>query len=180
MQANSTYIKVNHILSLVSDSTINLNKSDLAEHILENNLGPFFYYRRDTDGSIQQFPCNQLTILEKIDFCFDLDLLENESNCTLTDSYGKDAVDPSKNYGLVLKQTILNYFENKKIEWSDITSAIDSLDLPGPEEIYNDIKPSIDKNRFRSCLYLLSQCGKDIDKHALNGIILKIYQVNEE
>lgn len=174
MQKNSTYLKIQHSIQLASINNITIES--LAKTIHNEDLGPFFYYRQDEDGNTQTFPCNIGTIQDKIRFCFDLGLLENEENCSLT-SMGERAID-NNHYEIVLQQLILEFLEENGISMDVLENAINREEFPGPSELYNSIMPGLSEDTFRTCLYLLSQCGQSTDDNILSGIILKVYQIN--
>jgi hypothetical protein len=170
VQRNATYNKIRQILDTASQSNLGIN--GLAQSI-HDNPNSFIYYRR-VDGQVREYPCQLSTIRDKIRFCIELGFLDNEQNCALT-SAGLEAQDADR-FGLVLQQALLEYLENNDLPWSRIKSAIEELEYPGPRQIYAELSPSLSEDLFRTCLFLLSQCGADMDQNILNSHVMKIYQ----
>ena len=175
MQKNSTYNKIRDILDLASDGTDGINS--LAQAIQETPRS-FVYYRSDSDGEVREHPCKLSTIRRKIRFCIDLGLINDEETCALT-RLGRDALDQDR-YSLVLQQAVLRYLEKNDVPWSRIESAIRELDYPSPRRLYVQVSPPLVERMFRTCLFLLSQCGADIGQNLLEGHVMKLYLTEQE
>jgi hypothetical protein len=175
MQKNATYNKIRDVLNRATEGTQGI--TDLALDIQETP-GSFVYYRRDANGEVREHACKLSTVRRKIRFCIDLGLIEDEESCSLTRS-GRDALDPDR-FSLVLQQAVLGYLEKNDVHWSRIESAIRELDYPSPRRLYVEVSPPVSERRFRTCLFLLSQCGADIGQNLLEGHVMKLYLTEEE
>lgn len=175
MQKNSTYNKVWDILTAASGDPKEM--AELAE-IVQKNSKSFVYYRRDPDGVVRSKPCSLAAIRRQIRFCIDLGLIENEETCKHT-SLGQNALDRNR-FGLVLQQAVLGFLERNDLPWAKIESAINELDYPGPFQLYVELSPSMSEDLFRTCLFLLSQCGEEIGQNVLDSLMMKIYLTEEK
>lgn len=175
MQKNSTYNKVWDIINAASAGHKGI--SELAE-IIQGDNESFVYYRRDSDGIVKSEPCSLATIRSKIRFCIDLGLIEDEETCNLTSS-GQNALDDDR-FGLVLQQAVLGFLEGSGLPWTRVESAINELDYPGPFQLYVELSPSMSEDLFRTCLFLLSQCGEELGQNVLDSLMMKIYLTEEK
>ncbi len=175
MQKNSTYNKVGDIINSASEGPNGI--AELSE-IVQKNGESFVFYRRDPDGVVRSEPCSLATIRRQIRFCIGLGLIENEETCNLT-ALGQNAMDRSR-FGLVLQQSVLGFLENNGLPWTKIESTINELDYPGPFQLYVELSPSMTEDLFRTCLFLLSQCGEELGQNVLDSLIMKIYLTEEK
>jgi hypothetical protein len=175
MQKNSTYNKIWDIINAASENPTGI--AEFAELIQEASES-FVYYRRGADGTVRSEPCSLATIRRQIRFCVDLGLVENEETCNLT-PLGRNALDHSR-FGLVLQQAVLGFLERSDLPWIRIESAISKLHYPGPFQLYVELSPSMSEDLFRTCLFLLSQCGEELDQNVLDSLVMKIYLTEEK
>lgn len=127
---------------------------------------------------MQTETCSLGTIRKQIRFCVGLGLLENSETCALTNQ-GQSALDADR-FDLVVQQAVLGYLEKNDMPWSGIEITIGNLDYPSPHQIYIELSPSITEDVFRTCLFLLSQCGEEMDQNVLESITFKIYLTEEK
>jgi hypothetical protein len=175
MQKNSTYNKIWDIINATSEELKGI--AEFAEIVQKNNEA-FVYYRRDPDGVVRSEPCSLATIRRQIRFCIDLGLIENEETCKLT-PLGNNALDRNR-FGLVLQQALLGFLEKNDLPWAKIEASINELDYPSPFQLYVELSPSMSENLFRTCLFLLSQCGEELGQNVLYSRVMKIYLTEEK
>lgn len=170
MQSTSTYYKIRDILTEASTEARGI--SELAEEI-HGKYDSLTYYRKDSSGGVQRHPCSTAVIRKKIRFCIDLGLISDEKSCILTES-GRSALDENR-FDLVLQQALLSFLERNQVPWSTIETAIERLPLPDASSLYRYLKPGLSESSFRTCLFLLSQCGESIGQNILISYQKKLY-----
>lgn len=172
MRENSTYNKIHEIIRRASGHNWSLGR--LAESITKNT-DAFFYYKRDKDGVVKEFVCDPSTIRRKIRFCIRLGLLDNEDSCVLTPD-GKNAISRGiKRFDLQLQLAVINYLANNDVGMKKIETAIEKLMFPDTDALYQYIAPNLQADLFRTCLFLLSECGKDSRQNLLKPYDKKLY-----
>lgn len=170
MQKTSTYNKIRDILDAASRQSGNLTA--LAKSI-KGRYDSFVYYKRDRDGTVREYPCDESSIRSKIRFCIRLKLIESEENCTLTQN-GKNALTAGR-FDYQLQQAVIAYIQVRGITVTKIDSAINKLLLPHVSALYQYLAPDMSEDMFRTCLFLLSECGKDKGENILNSFDKKLY-----
>lgn len=170
MLKTSTYHKIQDIIEAAGNHTGGVK--ELAESI-QGQYESFVYYKRDANGTVEEYPCDTATIRRTIRFCIDLDLLVSEEDCTPTDK-GKRALDRSR-FDFQLQQAVLAYLENNNLPWSKIEAAIDKIALPIFRSLYQELSPEISENSFRACLHLLTVCEETSGRNILKPFQKKLY-----
>jgi hypothetical protein len=168
MARNSTYSKIQEIVTVAARGRNTV--AQLAAK-LQQREEAFIYYARQ-DGDILVQPCQLPTITRQIRFCMELGLLDEET-CELT-SLGRSAHSPQL-FDMALQQAVLQYLEENGAPWEDIEATIMVLDYPSPRMLYVALEPTMDESVFRTCLFLLSQCGRDEEENVLAPRIFKVY-----
>lgn len=170
MQRTSTYNKVREIINAASRHKGNV--AALANSI-KGNSDAFVYFKRDRDGIVKEHPCNEASIRRKIRFCIRLGLVNSEENCTLT-AEGENARMKGR-FGLQLQTAVNSFLEKNAVPVSKIESAINKLILPHASALSQYLKPAISEDLFRTCLFLLSECGKEEGQNILKSFDKKLY-----
>jgi hypothetical protein len=171
MQINSIYNKIRDILYASSKNDNDIK--ELSESI-QGKYNSFVYFRKNENGVVIKKACSTASIRKKIRFCIELDLLKSEDNCLLTD-LGKNALE-KESFDLVLQQAVLRYLEKKGVSLEEIESAINKLIIPDAFSLYKLIDPSyLTEDIFRTCLFLLSQCGASRELNPLKIFSKKLY-----
>lgn len=170
MQKTSTYRKIRDVLTAAAKHTGGIK--ELAESIYGKS-DSFVYYKRDGSGKAREHPCDTATIRRSIRFCIDLGLIDSEEDCTLTD-LGKNARVKDR-FDLQLQQGVLSYLDKNSVSWQRIESAINKLPLSHVDSLYQYLSPSLSQDLFRTCLFLLSECGEAKGQNILKSFQRKIY-----
>ena len=102
----------------------------------------------------------------------ELGLLDEET-CELT-SLGRSAQNPQL-FDMALQQAVLQHLEENGAPWEEIEATIMVLDYPSPRMLYVTLTPTMDESVFRTCLFLLSQCGRDDEENVLAPRVFKVY-----
>lgn len=167
----STYNKIRDIL--FASLNFSGNEKELAKFIY-GRYDSFVYFKKDNFGKVQQLPCSVKSIRSNIIFCIKLGLLKSNEDATLKDLRKDDLVDIDK-YDLVLQQAINDYLRKNDLPVNKITEAIDYLVLSDTNSLYQYLAPSLSVNIFRTCLFLLSQCGESTGQNILKKFEKKLY-----
>lgn len=170
MQRTSTYSKIREILNDASAHKGNV--AALANYI-KGNSDAFVYFKRDRDGVVREHPCNEASIRRKIRFCIRLGLLDSEENCTLT-AEGENARMKGR-FDLQLQTAVNSFLEKNAVPMTKIESAINKLILPHASALFQYLKPAISEDLFRTCLFLLSECGEEEGQNILKSFEKKLY-----
>ena len=170
MQRTSTYNKIREIIDAAANYGGGI--SELARAI-KGKSRSFVYFKRGDDGVVRQYACDEPTIRRKIRFCIRLGLLEDEKNCTLT-SAGRNARLKGR-FDLQLQTAINAYLEKRGTPMSEIESAINNLVLPHTAALYQYLTPDISEDVFRTCMFLLSECGKEKGQNVFQSFDRKLY-----
>jgi hypothetical protein len=168
MARNSTHSKIREIVTVAARGRNTV--AQLAAKLQERE-GAFVYYARE-DDTIAVQPCQLPTITRSIRFCMELGLLDEET-CELT-SLGRSARNADL-FDMALQQAVLRYLEENGAPWEEIEATIMVLDYPSPRMLYVTLTPTMDESVFRTCLFLLSQCGRDDEENVLAPRIFKVY-----
>lgn len=145
---------------------------------IKGNYDSFVYYKRDNDGIVREYPCDTASIRRQIRFCIRLNLIGSEDNCSLTDK-GINARLPGR-FGLQLQQAVISYLDNNGLKLKEINSAIDKLVLPHTAMLYQYLAPALSEDIFRTCLFLLCECGQDENQNVLISFDKKLYLTNSK
>jgi hypothetical protein len=171
VQATSTYRKIRQVLDAASQGGGNIGQ--LAERIA-GSYDAFVYYRRDKDtNQVQQEPVGHASIRRQIRFCIALGLLKDEDDCSLTTSGTRASED--ERFDLTLRGAVLAYLERNDLPWEEIQNGIAEHPFPDANVLYGALNPKITEDRFRTCLFLLSQCGAERDQNVLKPYQKKLY-----
>jgi hypothetical protein len=173
MARNSTHSKIQEIVTVAVRGRHTVPQ--LAAKLQEREQS-FVYHARQDDVVVVQ-PCQLPTIERQIRFCMELGLLDEET-CELT-SLGRSASSPQL-FDLALQQAVLQYLEENGTSWEDIEATIMILDYPSPRMLYVTLAPSMDENVFRTCLFLLSQCGREDQENVLAPRVFKVYLTEQK
>jgi len=175
MQRTSTYYKIRAVLEAASGHSGDINA--LAEE-LHGNSSSFVYFKRDEDGAVGEHPCAQSTIRRTIRFCIELGLLESEERCVLTEE-GRNAREEDR-FDLQLQQAVLGYLSGHQLDWETIQEALrDRSSLPHASALYQRLAPQeLSEGRFRTCFFLLSECGADSGQNIVSPFQKKLYLVS--
>lgn len=176
MQRTSTYYKIRDVLAAASTHSGDI--SALAEE-LHGNSSSFVYFKRDEDGVAGEHPCAQSTIRRTIRFCIELGLLESEERCVLTEE-GQNAREEAR-FDLQLQQAVLGYLSEHQLEWGTIQDALsDTSSLPHVSALYQRLAPQdLSEDRFRTCFFLLSECGTESGQNIVSPFQKKLYLVSQ-
>lgn len=175
MQNTSTFNKIYDILSASSEHSYDIR--ELAKRIY-GRYDSFVYFKRDNDGKVRQYPCGLSSIRYNIRICIKLGLLKSESNSIPTD-LGNDALDVNR-FDLVLQQAINDFLRKNNLPIEKIVEAIDNLIIPDTYSLCQYISPGLSVNIFRTCLFLLSQCGESKGQNILKTFRKKLYLTDKK
>jgi len=172
----STYNKIRDILFASLD--FSGNEKELANFIY-GRYDSFVYFKKDDFGKVQQLPCSEKSIRSNIIFCIKLGLLKSDNDATLKDLSKDELVDVER-FDLVLQQAINDYLRQNDLPVNKITEAIDYLVLSDTNSLYQYLAPSLSGNMFRTCLFLLSQCGESTGQNILKKFEKKLYVTDKK
>ncbi len=174
MQKNSIFYKIKDVLRIAAEKPGDIDA--IAKEVNENS-NAFFYYKRISDTEVSQAKCSVSAVKKTIDFCIDLKLLENRDDCRLTGT-GITA-NQSDKYEAQLRSSILTFLEKNSITYDSIANCIKSAAVPDYESIARGMNVSVGTDRFRTCLFLLSNCGESDGTNVLYGYRKKLYLTKE-